>query len=182
MVQDHTRFNNMANFAKIVNDKVVQVVVVNNNVLLDENNVEQPQKGINFLNNLFNSNDEWVQTSFNNNFRKIFAGIDYSYDRVKDVFIPWKPSDSWIFNEITWQWEAPKPYPKTSINFPKDREGNSLNNLLLDDNLKIRLTLPENERMFDDYVWNESIKDWEIYPKNFWTEEKQNIFLSVNNL
>lgn len=44
-------------------------------------------------------------------FRKNYAGIGYSYDPVRDAFIPPKPYDSWILNEDSCLWEAPVPYP-----------------------------------------------------------------------
>lgn len=53
----------------------------------------------------------WVQTSYNNNFRARFAGIGYTYDRVRDAFIPPKPFESWIFDEETLDWRAPVPHP-----------------------------------------------------------------------
>ena len=173
----------MAHFAKIKNDKVVQVIVVNNEVLLDENNVEQPQKGIDFLKNLFkNENDEWIQTSFSNSFRKVFASVGYTYDRVRDVFIPFKLCNSWVFNENSWKWEPPIPYPKTFNNFPKDREGNYLNNIILDKDYKIIKTLSEDEKLSDNYIWNEEVLNWQTYPEDLWTEEKQQLFLIANNL
>ena len=55
----------MAHFARLINNVVVNVVVVNNNVLLDENGVEQEQKGIDFLRNIFKEPlSEWKQTSY----------------------------------------------------------------------------------------------------------------------
>jgi len=44
-------------------------------------------------------------------FRKNYAGIGFTYDPVRDAFIPPKPYDSWILNEQTCQWEAPVLYP-----------------------------------------------------------------------
>ena len=44
-------------------------------------------------------------------FRKNYAGIGYSYDEVRDAFIPPKPFDSWILNETTCLWKAPVEYP-----------------------------------------------------------------------
>jgi hypothetical protein len=43
--------------------------------------------------------------------RKNYAGIGYSYDPVRDAFIPPKPFNSWILNEDTCIWEPPIPYP-----------------------------------------------------------------------
>jgi hypothetical protein len=70
----------MAHFAEInSNNKVLRVVVVNNNELL-VNGVENEQKGIDFCKSLFGSNTNWVQTSYNSKFRKQYAGI-WSYLR-----------------------------------------------------------------------------------------------------
>ena len=44
-------------------------------------------------------------------FRKNYAGIGYSYDEVRDAFIPPKPFDSWMLNETTCLWGAPVEYP-----------------------------------------------------------------------
>lgn len=52
------------------------------------------------------------RTSYNNNIRKNFAGVLYSYDKERDAFIPPQPYLSWILNEETCRWNAPKPYPE----------------------------------------------------------------------
>lgn len=44
-------------------------------------------------------------------FRKNYAGIGYSYDPIRDAFIPPKAYDSWVLNEETCVWEAPIPKP-----------------------------------------------------------------------
>ena len=51
------------------------------------------------------------RTSYNNNYRKNYAGIGFTYDEERDAFIPPKPYSKWILNEDTCQWEAPIPYP-----------------------------------------------------------------------
>ena len=51
------------------------------------------------------------RTSYNNNIRKNYAGIGFTYDSLRDAFIPPKPFASWILNEDTCQWQAPTPYP-----------------------------------------------------------------------
>jgi len=51
------------------------------------------------------------RTSYNGKIRKNFAGVGYSYDEALDAFIPPKPFDSWILDEETCRWNAPKPYP-----------------------------------------------------------------------
>lgn len=99
----------MAHFAEIGSDNIVKrVVVIHNNELLVDG-VEQEAKGIEFCESLFGGT--WVQTSFNGNFRKNFAGPDYTYDQLRDAFIPPKPYESWVLNEDSCKWEPPIPYP-----------------------------------------------------------------------
>ena len=53
----------------------------------------------------------WVKTSYNATIRKNYAGVGYSYDTGRNAFIPPKPYESWLLNEETCQWDAPKPRP-----------------------------------------------------------------------
>ena len=100
----------MAHFAELdENNNVLRVIVVHNNELLDENNMEQESKGIEFCNSLFGGN--WVKTSYNGTIRKNFASVGYRYDSHRDSFIPPKPYDSWILDEDTFRWVSPVPYP-----------------------------------------------------------------------
>lgn len=50
------------------------------------------------------------RTSYNNNIRKQYAGIGYSYDADADVFIAPRPYPSWSLDE-NHDWQAPVPYP-----------------------------------------------------------------------
>ena len=99
----------MAHFARIENNVVHQVIVINNNVLLDENGAEQESLGSVFCKNTFGG--EWIQTSYSGSFRKNFAGVSFIYDPSRDAFIPPKPYGSWILNEDTCSWEAPISCP-----------------------------------------------------------------------
>jgi len=102
----------MAHFAKIKDNIVETIIVVNNEDIIDENNEEQEALGIAFIHNLYNDNTTvWVQTSYNSNFRKNYAGIGYTYDETRDAFYAPQPYPSWTLNETTCQWEAPTPYP-----------------------------------------------------------------------
>jgi len=117
----------MAHFAKLgVGNIVEQVIVISNDVAITE------EAGLDFINKLYNTRDVWKQTSYNNNFRKNFAGIGYHYDQTRDSFIPPKPYHSWILNEETCRWESPIARPEEE--------------------------LEENQY----YYWNESIVNWEI--------------------
>ena len=95
----------MAHFAKLNSENVVdQVVVVHNNDAPDE------ASGIAFLNTLF-GDANWVQTSYNGNIRKNYAGVGYTYDNQRDAFIAPQPFPSWTLVEETCQWSAPVPVP-----------------------------------------------------------------------
>lgn len=101
----------MAHFAELdENNVVLRVIVVANKDTADENGVENEQIGIEFCQRLFGG--AWKQTSYNKQFRKNYAGIGYTYDPVRDAFIPPKPEHGmWLFNEETANWERPVIMP-----------------------------------------------------------------------
>lgn len=70
----------MAHFARIEDSIVREVIVVNNEVILDSDGVEQEQLGIDFCKSLFGQDTEWVQTSYNANFRGKYAGAGDIWD------------------------------------------------------------------------------------------------------
>ena len=87
----------MSHFAKIdINNMVTEVIVA-----------EQDFINSGLVGDSFN----WVQTSYNGNFRKNYAGIGYTYDATRDAFIPPQPFPSWTLNEDTCQYDSPVPYP-----------------------------------------------------------------------
>ena len=104
----------MSHFAKVVDGKVVQVIVA------------EPEFFDTFVDS---SPGTWLQTSYNTRggvhygpdgqpdggvaLRGNYAGIGYTYDHVNDVFIAPKPFESWTLNEKTWTWEAPVAMPET---------------------------------------------------------------------
>jgi hypothetical protein len=100
----------MAHFAELdENNIVLQVIVVNNSELMDGGS-ESEAAGIAFCQSLF-PNTTWVQTSYNGNFRKNYAGFGYTYDAARDAFISPQPYPSWLLNENTCQWDAPVARP-----------------------------------------------------------------------
>lgn len=68
----------MAHYARIENGIVREVIVINNEVIFDEEGIEREEIGSQFCANLFGG--EWVQTSYNANFRGKFAGLGDKYD------------------------------------------------------------------------------------------------------
>jgi hypothetical protein len=100
----------MAHFAKIdENNVVTQVVVVDNKDTSDASGVEKEHIGAAHLEKILGGT--WKQTSYNGNMRKNYAGIGYTYDAVRDAFIPPKPYPSWLLNEQTCLWEPPVAMP-----------------------------------------------------------------------
>ena len=100
----------MANFALIKESIVIAVIVIDNEVITN-NGIEIEQLGIDFINslNIDYDFDTIKQTSYNSNFRNIYAGIGFTYDSVNDVFIAPQPYEDWIL--VNNKWEAPIPYP-----------------------------------------------------------------------
>ena len=95
----------MGHFAKVVDSKVVQVIVA------------EPEFFDTFVDS---SPGQWLQTSYNTHggqhpegrpLRKNYAGIGYTYDAVRDAFIPQQPFASWLLNDDTCLWEAPVAMP-----------------------------------------------------------------------
>tara|TARA_R110002153_G_C13287097_1_gene494592 strand:- start:24 stop:398 length:375 start_codon:yes stop_codon:yes gene_type:complete len=122
----------MAHFAKVLENKVVNVIVA------------EPEFMESFVDS---SPGEWIQTSYNTlggvhyqpgtntpsedqskALRKNYAGVGYTYDQTRDAFITPKPFNSWTLNETTCLWEAPSAMP--------------------DDGKK--------------YLWNEETQQWDL--------------------
>lgn len=101
----------MAHFAKLDSDNIVtQVITLSNEVLLDEYGNENEQIGKDFIETILGPGT-WVQTSYNGNIRKNYAGVGYKYDSTRDAFIPPKPHDSWSLDEPSCLWIPPVDYP-----------------------------------------------------------------------
>lgn len=105
----------MAHFAKVVNGKVVKVIVAEQEIIDSGHLGDQSQ---------------WFQTSYNTRggvhydpntgepsadqtkaIRKNFAGVDYNYSPILDAFYPPQPHVSWTLNEDTCLWEPPVAKP-----------------------------------------------------------------------
>ena len=107
----------MAHFAELdSNNIVVRVIVVSDSdsgggTLATEN------VGISFCKNIFGSDTNWKQTSYNNNFRGNYAGIGQSYMTgvrtlgvaSTDVFMKPKKYASWEVGINTAAWFPPDP-------------------------------------------------------------------------
>ena len=89
---------------------VVAVTVVANDCVPSDMHVD----GETWCKNFFNKpNTEFKQTSYNNNFRKQYAGIGYVYDSSKNKFLCPQPYKSWALDSSD-DWKAPITYPSTT--------------------------------------------------------------------
>jgi hypothetical protein len=105
----------MGNYAKVVDGIVTKIIVADSSF---------------FDSFVDDSPGEWLQTSYNTKggvyykpnttepdadqtkaFRKNFAGIGFSYNKLLDAFIPPKPFPSWVLNDDTCLWIAPVAMP-----------------------------------------------------------------------
>ena len=103
----------MAHFAEIDSDNIVTRVLVVGD--------DQEHRGQEFLATDLGLGGNWKKTSYNTSggvhatggtpVRKNYAGIGYSYDSVRDAFIPPKPFASWLLNDATCLWDAPTAMP-----------------------------------------------------------------------
>jgi len=105
----------MSHFAKVNNGIVERVIVA------------EPEFFETFVDS---TPGTWIQTSYNTRggvhytrsgkpsanqskaLRKNYAGLGYTYDKVRDAFIPPQPHASWTLDEDTCLWEPPVEYPK----------------------------------------------------------------------
>jgi len=105
----------MAHYAKVLDGIVKEVIVAD----------------IEFFDTFVDDTPgEWIQTSYNSlggkhpegrSLRMNYADEGYTYDSVRDAFIPPKPFSSWTLNEDTCLWDSPMPMPEEG-NYMWDEE------------------------------------------------------------
>ena len=96
----------MAHFAELDNNNVVlRVVVVGNDCVPSDEHIDGETWCVKFFNT-----PNWKQTSYNNNFRKQYAGKGYTYDAAKNKFIGTQPYNSWALDAND-DWQAPVTFP-----------------------------------------------------------------------
>lgn len=89
----------MAHFAILEDELVKQVVAVKNEVIIDSSGEESEEIGKQFLHDLLGvDKNNIIQTSYNNNFRGMYASSDYWYNRELDIFFPRVDADGYIFD------------------------------------------------------------------------------------
>ena len=109
----------MAHYAKIVNGKVTEVIVAEEDVIVTRSGT-------------------WVQTSYNTRgnvhygqdkeeddgvaLRGNYAGIGDTYDSTNDVFYEPKPYASWTLGTNSWLWNPPITYPDDEKDYIWDED------------------------------------------------------------
>ena len=122
----------MAHYAKVLDGKVIQVIVAEADF---------------FKTFIDDTAGTWIQTSYNTRggvhyepnshtassdqskaLRKNYAGIGFTYDKVKDAFYEPQPYASWILNTTTCMWEAPTTYPSDGKSYVWDESAYQADN------------------------------------------------------
>ena len=111
----------MAHFAKLgANSKVIQVLTMDNDKMLNADGVEDESVGQQYLETHNNWPAQmWIRTSYNTSgnthnsgdnskaFRGNYAGIGYEWDEDNNIFWPKKPYASWVKNTTDARWQSP---------------------------------------------------------------------------
>ena len=146
----------MAHFAKLDSNNIVLAVEVIDNKILDPNNTgtETEELGRQWLED-FSGHANWKQTSFNTGgnthalggtpFRKNYAKVGGTYDAARDAFI--QPTTgvyphfaSWVLNETTCLYEAPKTQPTDAQRVEPTSDARSLTVFWNEETLEWRAT------------------------------------------
>jgi hypothetical protein len=150
----------MAHFAKIdENNRVLTVLTVNNEDVLNDQNIETESVGQQYLETHNNWPAHlWIQTSYNTKRNKYYnvdgtegdqskalrgnyAGIGYTWDPTNQIFWPPQPFPSWTKDTTTALWKPPVDQPELT---------------------------PEQQSQNDSYSnswryeWNESNQTWDL--------------------
>ena len=146
----------MAHFAKLgANGKVIQVLTMDNDKMLNADGVEDETVGQQWLETHNNWPAQmWIQTSYNTignkhssgddskAFRGNYAGIGYEWDEDNNIFWPKKPFASWV----------------------KHDESSPLKSPIGDAPALTAEQQSQNEANTNDwyYVWNEANTTWDL--------------------
>jgi hypothetical protein len=118
----------MGHFARMDKDGIVVQVIAIEKDVLDTGHWGDP--------------NDWVQTSYNTRggvhyapnsrtpdggiaLRKNYAGLGFTYDKIRDAFYAPQPYPSWALDEDTCQWKAPTPYPDDGKEYIWDEDTTS---------------------------------------------------------
>ena len=142
----------MAHFAELNSSNEVLRVVVISNDDVNSNGGDYSTSAETFVASIVphqTGGVSWKQTSYNNNARKQYAGVGYTYDSSKNKFIAPQPFNSWSLDSND-DWQAPVTYPST------DEVGSNV--LLIDwDESNLRWTGKHDDT---NYIWDSSALSW----------------------
>ena len=146
----------MAHFAKLgANGKVIQVLTMDNDKMLNADGVEDETVGQQWLETHNNWPAQmWIQTSYNTSgnkhssgddskaFRGNYAGIGYTWDEDNQIFWPKKLYASWVKDTTTASWKS--PIGDAPALTAEQESQNTANTHVW------------------DYVWNEDNQSWDL--------------------
>lgn len=105
----------MGHFAKVVDGKVTQVIVAEKeffDTFVDSSPGQWLRTSYNMRGGIhYEPNSDTPKYDQSQALRKNYAGIGYSYDAQRDAFIPPQTFPSWVLDEFSCLWNAPKPMP-----------------------------------------------------------------------
>jgi hypothetical protein len=108
----------MSYYAKINQNNIVEAVIAAKEDFIKKQEGKWIQTSYNTRNGIhYEPNSNTPRADQSKALRKNYAGIGYTYDEIRDAFIPLKPFNSWILNETTCNWEAPVAYPQDDNNY-----------------------------------------------------------------
>jgi hypothetical protein len=90
-------------------------------VLVGDNDDPAGDEGYSWL--IDNLGGTWIQTSYNDNIRGIYAGIGYTYNETEDIFVTPQPYPSWIRQGS--YWNPPVEYPNDGEKYVWNEENQS---------------------------------------------------------
>ena len=147
----------MAHYAELdINNKVIRVLTACNQDIATHGG-ELSEEAANYFGTYtpFSENGvKWVQTSYNNNFRKQYAGIGYTFDSTKNKFIAPQPFASWSLNSND-DWQAPVAYPTVTT------YGDNVRYFISWDEAGLRWIGKENLMSNgNEFVWSPETSSW----------------------
>jgi len=158
----------MAHFAKLgSNGKVIQVLTMDNDKMLNADGVEDESVGQQWLETHNNWPAQmWIQTSYNTSgnthssgdnskaFRGNYAGIGYEWDEDNNIFWPKKPYASWVKDTTTANWQSPiGPAPELT----EEQKAQNTPPEGTDEN-----GMPLESTHSWQYHWNEENQSWDL--------------------
>jgi len=144
----------MAHFAEIdLNNIVLRVNCACNQDIANNGGEQSEQAAQHFatVSPLSQNGIKWIQTSYNNNFRKQYAGIGYTFDSIKNKFISPQPFASWSLDSND-DWKAPVVFPTVTT------YGDNVNYSISWDESNLRWTGKDDQNNI--FAWSPETSSW----------------------